>query len=346
MRFIYFLILILFYNNAFSQNNIGNTPMTSNNIEIAEKDTQPTSETVTVIVLSLTGDTLKEVGLNEEIRLFIKGGDENLKWNKVYLNNLHIDELKADAHSRGWYTFKLKETIGENPLKQIFGITNKDRFTANLWIGSNLNERIDAGEFTVIVDPHQKMRWWFSWLPIGLITVIIGFVLIKNDLTVLRDQSTLGAGAPFSLSRTQFAYWTLIILFSYFYVWIFNGFIIEITGDVLTLIGISAGTTFGGKLLDQKDLTNKEILKRHQDENSSKSFLLNILSDNSGVSVHRLQNVAFTIAISSYFLYEVMLNGEIPELDNGFLALMGISSGAYLAMKSGENSRATQNAVG
>lgn len=176
----------------------------------------------------------------------------------------------------------------------------------------------------------------------GVISIIILFIfstyiIIRKNFRVIRDfTKNKEELAPFSLARTQMVFWTLLIIASFFIVWMATGNLITITPQVLVLLGISAGTSVSAQLIDIND-SNNEKIERHQETNSSQSFLLNILSDKNGVSVHRFQNVAFTIVIGSYFLFEVIQNHKIPELDSSLMILMGISSGTYLALKSSEN---------
>jgi hypothetical protein len=63
------------------------------------------------------------------------------------------------------------------------------------------------------------------------------------------------------------------------------------------------------------------------------SFFLDILSDESGVSFHRLQIVIWTLVLAVVFVVSVIVSLEMPTFDNTLLALMGISAGTYLGFK-------------
>ncbi|MEW6211161.1 MAG: hypothetical protein AB1631_22540, partial [Acidobacteriota bacterium] len=66
---------------------------------------------------------------------------------------------------------------------------------------------------------------------------------------------------------------------------------------------------------------------------ASKRFLLDILSDDSGISFHRFQIFAWTIALICIFIAQVYDVLTMPEFDATLLGLMGISGGTYIGFK-------------
>lgn len=65
----------------------------------------------------------------------------------------------------------------------------------------------------------------------------------------------------------------------------------------------------------------------------SQGWFFDILSDDCGISFHRLQIFTWTIALGGYFTITVFRDLLFPELDNQLLILMGVSSGTYLGFK-------------
>jgi hypothetical protein len=65
----------------------------------------------------------------------------------------------------------------------------------------------------------------------------------------------------------------------------------------------------------------------------SKGFLRDLVSDATGVSLHRFQIAVWTLLFGFYFCYSVWNDLKMPELDPTYLALMGISSGTYIGFK-------------
>ena len=94
--------------------------------------------------------------------------------------------------------------------------------------------------------------WFYVWLLVFCSLVILFLSLaLKSDL--LRDSGpnpTTGR-RPYSLSRTQAAWWFFIVLASYLFIGMVTGdYATTITGTVLVLIGISAGTVVASAVID------------------------------------------------------------------------------------------------
>jgi hypothetical protein len=62
-------------------------------------------------------------------------------------------------------------------------------------------------------------------------------------------------------------------------------------------------------------------------------FLNDILNDEAGMSIHRLQMVVWTLVLAFVFVSEVFQELRMPDLDVSLLALMGVSAGTYLGFK-------------
>lgn len=153
--------------------------------------------------------------------------------------------------------------------------------------------------------------------------------------------STTPVNPPYSLARTQLVTWITIIgsVYAFAILWDSRNPVI-INSTALILMGISAGTFTIGAIVDTTEM--QEGIPRLQDQPSSGNFLKDILSDSKGISVHRFQNLVWTIiAIIIYFYrYSNPPTGStdaLPVLDSTLLALTGISSATYLTMKTREN---------
>ncbi len=258
----------------------------------------------------------------------------------VYLGEVSVARLQVTTSgNREAYRFLLPPvTPSGDALSSIFGTGNKNSMKAQLFLGHEFQDRIPiTGTYTISFDEERGEREWWV-IPSAVIVGLLFFTFaFKGNRIILRDGDTSLAIPPYSLSRVQFTFWTLLVLIAFFTVWINTGSIPHITSQVLTLLGISAATRTVGHVIDSNDVVNPIIKKRHQEDNSSGSFLPNILSDHEGLSAHRLQQVLFTLAIGSYFLFEVFQNNQIPVLDNNLVVLMGVSSATYLGIKQGEN---------
>ena len=65
----------------------------------------------------------------------------------------------------------------------------------------------------------------------------------------------------------------------------------------------------------------------------SKGFICDILADSQGISLHRFQICAWTIALGLVFVIDVLNEKRMPDFSPTLLSLMGISAGTYLAFK-------------
>jgi hypothetical protein len=130
---------------------------------------------------------------------------------------------------------------------------------------------------------------------------------------------------PFSLAWTQMAFWTLLILGAYLFLWFVTQDRDILPGRALVLLGISAGTALGAVMV-----------AKPADRPKSGGFLTDILSDGNGISFHRSQIVAWTIVLGIVFLASVYNRLLMPSFSEMLLALMGISGATYVGFKSQE----------
>lgn len=148
----------------------------------------------------------------------------------------------------------------------------------------------------------------------------------------------------YSLGRTQLAFWTVIVVSSFIYLLISQSVYPDIQVPVLdtvnlTLISIAAGTTLVSKAIDISQNNNQGETIPQQDY-PSEGFFIDIISDETGVSIHRLQNVIWTVVVGGIYIVFVSGHTTLPNdmtLTPNLLTLMGISTTAYLGLKLSEN---------
>ena len=203
------------------------------------------------------------------------------------------------------------------------------------------------------------------WLPFVLLTVLIFF--FDRRFGTLRDISSSNP-QPYSWARVQLAWWTVIVLSSVIaIVWkdiqtAPPGNLPSLHYSTLVLLGISAATITVARSIDVNDANNQAAV-RHQNQ-PSESFLTDILSDQEGISIHRLQAVVFNALFGIWFIGSVLYNlgaGHdpcamyaagtqdaincrqvpldyiMPVISDNNLILLGLSSATYAAMKTTEN---------
>jgi hypothetical protein len=183
------------------------------------------------------------------------------------------------------------------------------------------------------VSAYSKL--WLSILVLSGLTLLFWQTALRYDL--LRDgkPATEGGRPSFSLSRAQLLFWTFSVLGAFLLTLIQNGYPDPptsqiIPNQVLILMGISTGTSFGSSLLDSSNGNQTD---------ATGSFWKDILSsDGSIVNLHRFQMVIWTLVSGGIFWVNLFKGGchRLPEFDNGLLALMGISGTTFLGLKAQE----------
>jgi hypothetical protein len=192
----------------------------------------------------------------------------------------------------------------------------------------------------------------YFWITLILLIVIVVVTDLKYGL--LRDCSTAEMRS-FSFARVQLTWWTVIILASMISTILYTGLIPTFDSSTLILLGISSTTLATAAAIDVSDQTRAETanttkeLSRNQ---QSSGFLPDILSDNSGISIHRFQTVAFNFVFGCWMIARIVgslahvnagnLNGVIPIVEPNNLILIGLSSATYAAMKTTENKQSSK----
>lgn len=178
------------------------------------------------------------------------------------------------------------------------------------------------------------------WIAFGVMTFLI--VFFDRKYNMLRDLSKAHP-QPYSWSRVQLAWWTVIVLSAFTAIIIERGEAPNLHYSTLVLLSISMATTATARVIDVSDEQNPAIF-RHQDQTGT-NFFLDILSDQSGPSIHRFQTLVFNAVFGVWFISTVnkalgtgvSVDDIIPVVTENNLILLGMSSAAYAALKTTEN---------
>jgi hypothetical protein len=195
------------------------------------------------------------------------------------------------------------------------------------------------------------------WFVLLAMIAIVALLSVYSNL--LNDQSS-AVKPPYSFSRVQLAWWFTIVLTSFITVVIATGVIPTLHESTLILLGIGSLTSVSGKLIDISDNNAYQdavstpsaapvpLLSKDQ---PSVNFINDILSDASGISIHRLQALIFNLVIGIWFLFQVWLHIKgidskspletisktLPVIEPNNLVLLGVSAGTYVSLKTMEN---------
>lgn len=224
--------------------------------------------------------------------------------------------------------------------------------------------KLQVGTATKCVTTEKEIfihirETWMVWAGIAcLIVLAFVFVYLVQKKELLRDFMTFsdtvkvvdnyGADPtnevlrheiPYSLARTQLAFWTLVVVFSLIFIWFNTDTLGYITNTAIILLGISGGTSVVAKIIDVSHKNTAALITAQQfkDNYKSQGLLTDIMSDEKGISVHRFQMVLFTVGLGIYFIWHVIYYLQMPDYSSTLLLLIGVSNTTYAGLKINEN---------
>ena len=187
-----------------------------------------------------------------------------------------------------------------------------------------------------------KLRFYEQWR-VYLFAVLFGALLFaiilfasRDGFTLFRDEKskcTDPGKYPFSLSRVQVFVWTFVIFGFFAYIWAVTDFLPQITSAHLILLGIAAGQRIIAQMIDAENPPVKNISNKKFASNSngcSIGFFRDLVSDESGLSITRLQYLIATFIFIVVFITTAIQKLELVDFSVEQLALMGTSAGLYL----------------
>lgn len=94
-----------------------------------------------------------------------------------------------------------------------------------------------------------RIHTWRFWICAAiLVLTIVAIWLFAQNSALLRYSDKL---STYSLARCQMAFWFVLIIASYSFIWLITGAMDIVTNTALVLIGIGAGTALGGAVIDR-----------------------------------------------------------------------------------------------
>ncbi|MDZ5648728.1 hypothetical protein [Nitrospirillum sp. BR 11828] len=214
---------------------------------------------------------------------------------------------------------------------------------------------------------NQKTLAVGSVLVLVAVTAALLYLAMSTDM--LRDNApstfagvTGAHGKPlrraFSLAQSQMAWWFVIVLAAYLYLFLVTGELDTLTGQALCLMGLGTGTAMGAAMVEQNKtnpilVAYQGVLAQVADpatpaadlptltatrdtlarQLASHDFVHDILTDANGISLHRFQTAVWTVVIGVLFLIETVVHRKMPDFDPYSLGVLGISAGTYLGFK-------------
>lgn len=201
--------------------------------------------------------------------------------------------------------------------------------------------QVKACQFKLLLYHKTRLRN----VALLLASALVLFVWLCHTSEILRNSSPAvpaGQKKPYSLARSQMAFWFFLVISAFLLIWQSTREMTAIPASVLGLIGIAAGTFVGAEAIKtSKDNAAAAVAAAPAPPAPappavvpvSKHFLVDVLSDDNGISFHRFQMFVWTIILGILFVAGVWHNLDMPDFDSTLLGLTGISAGTYLGFK-------------
>lgn len=279
-------------------------------------------------------NALIEAGLVNPSNVFMHWDEVNLSPISAKRCCVSCDELTFVVINR----FLNQKT--KNQIKMLAGLSDVD-VGVSLYIGTTPWLDCCSPSLNVHLRVFRKNLGWSTGFAIGLLILLFWLARTTNLLRNTVSSAATGK-RPYSLSRVQLAFWTFIILSSFFYIYVATGEAGILNNTALFLLGISSATAAVAQVIDTNDARNTDL--RASPNNKGGNWLVNIISDENGISIHRLQTVVFNLIFGIIFIQTVVTSLVLPEFNTTQLALLGISNATYSALKVNERPGAAANA--
>ena len=295
------------------------------------------TDTTTNAILPVRGDSIinvENLGIRRDssrirqvIAIKIATSKHIQSYNTLYIEGIPLKSLKPwkyNDYEKIIY-FRLNDSV-QTILLKFLGNSPFEKSTLAVYFGvGNSSRNLSNIHFPIYVEVRQKIS--HIWILVaGAILLILAGAGLQHH--ILKDDNNL----YYSLGRTQLFYWTVLVLIAYLAIGFTTDAIPDLPLSVLAILGISVSTTAVAKLIENKIKSDVPIDKTAKSE----GFFLDILSDGTSINIQRFQNVAFNLFFGVIFLQKAFSNHILPDFDQNVLILMGISSGAYAALKNSE----------
>ena len=133
-----------------------------------------------------------------------------------------------------------------------------------------------------------------------------------------------------SLSLAQILLWTILVFSASFYILVVSGKLLDLTNEVLMLLGIAGGSSVIAKIAASTK-SDKGVAIAAQEPKDPK--WLNLFQTEGRPDLYKVQMALFTTLAAIFVTAKIYGTLAFPELPAGLLTLIGISNGVYLGAK-------------
>jgi hypothetical protein len=260
----------------------------------------------------------------------LKNANGNCQGIVLFLDGMPIKADKAESCDpvAGHVRYRLLRTKDDDAAwHALLGSPPGYSHPVDISVGSDQQFSIPStASFNLEIIPHTQ---FIVFIALIMLALAIFIYLCRTTSLVRSGTHPVSHMRPYSLSLFQMSFWFFLVIASYVFMWMITDELDTITDSVLALIGIGAATALGAALIDK----NKTAPAPDEPGGASRGFLNDVMSDPTGVSLHRFQMFVWTLVLGVIFIGSVYKNLQMPEFSATLLGLMGISSGTYLGFK-------------
>lgn len=199
-----------------------------------------------------------------------------------------------------------------------------------------------------VLDKEFKVSSWFLALIYGIGALLISWLVLALVTKKFKNPIWFVAGKDggASLSLAQILLWTILVFSASLYVLEASGKLLDLTNDVLILLGIAGGVSVIAKITastkDEKGLaiatstptpTPTPILAATPTPTVKTPNWLELFQTDGQADLYKFQMALFTLLAAVFVTGKIVGTLEFPVLPAGLLTLIGISNGVYLAAK-------------
>lgn len=257
------------------------------------------------------------------------------------------------------FTLERDASDGEAWNTLLRGAIRRTRVPLSVGFEGQAPLRTEVNDFELLAVP-SIWAWTWTGLMLGLISLLL---LAARRSHLLRDPQA--SATTYSLARTQMAFWLVIVVGAYVFIWLVTGELNTLTSTVVGLMGIAAATAVAGGTIDAGSAAATQAAPpapaplppaavappadpaaappappmaapppvAAPPTDPSHGFFRDILSDGNGLSLPRVQTAAWTLVLGLIFARAVYRDLAMPQFDATMLGLMGISNGTYIGFK-------------
>ncbi len=209
----------------------------------------------------------------------------------------------------------------------------------------------NGDEKDITIATHKFM---LSSRPLAIIFWLLAFFtpwLIASRITATRNGMPTsskfnpiwfvsGYSGKASLSLAQILIWTMLVFSASFYVLEISGKLLDLTNDVLILLGITGGVSLISKIVSTSNTQEEDEKKEVVIEEDPK--WMDLFQSDCKPDLFKVQMALFTVLAVIFVTGQIYAELLFPKFPEGLLALITISNGIYLGSKGARNIKASE----